>query len=77
MPTTEKEHLFHNALPGLPGSNEAFTPQQVLAAIKTIKALALTNLRSNCSFFLMQSCKLAKQWGCRWLFTRMIRLMQY
>jgi mannonate dehydratase len=35
MSGEEKDILYNNALLGLPGSEERFTPEQILAALKT------------------------------------------
>ncbi|HKZ64897.1 MAG TPA: mannonate dehydratase, partial [Chitinophagaceae bacterium] len=47
MSEKEKQLLFHNCLLGLPGSDEAFTPEQVLAALKTYEGIDSTVLKKN------------------------------
>jgi mannonate dehydratase len=43
MTDAEKEKVFRNCLLGLPGSDDAFTPEQVLTELKNMKALMPPN----------------------------------
>ncbi len=44
MTGEEKERILNNAMLGLPGSEEAFTPEQVLAALQTYAGIDATKL---------------------------------
>jgi mannonate dehydratase len=48
MTAAEKEKVFRNGMLGLPGSDDAFTPEQVLAAIKGTLILFFTAGNSCC-----------------------------
>lgn len=59
----EKQTLFANALLGLPGSKDAFTPQQVLNALQTYKHIDADRLRQHLFFFLQQVIPVAEELG--------------
>jgi mannonate dehydratase len=59
----EKQSLFTNALLGLPGSKEAFTPRQVLKALQTYKHIDADRLRQHLFFFLQQVIPVAQKLG--------------
>lgn len=62
--TTEgKERLFRNMLLGLPGSDEAFTPAQVLAALKSYEGIDAGRLRENLFLFLQEVIPVAEACG--------------
>ena len=63
MSEEEKERVFHNCLLGLPGSDEAFTAAQVLAAIKTYENIDAEKLRENLIFFLKEVIPVAEECG--------------
>src|SRR3989440_9466544 len=54
MNTAEKEILYRNVLLGLPGSDEPFTEQQVLAALDTYKQIDSSKLKKHLFYFLQQ-----------------------
>ncbi|WP_246858983.1 mannonate dehydratase [Chitinophaga sp. XS-30] len=62
--TTEgRERLFRNVLLGLPGSDEAFTPAQVLAALKSYEGIDAGRLRDNLFLFLQEVVPVAEACG--------------
>lgn len=62
--TTEgRERLFRNVLLGLPGSDEAFTPAQVLAALKSYEGIDAGRLRENLFLFLQEVVPVAEACG--------------
>ena len=65
MPQEERQQVFSNAMLGLPGSNDAFTPQQVLAAIKTYEAIDASQLKKHLFYFLQQIIPVAEVCGLK------------
>ncbi|MBC7687134.1 MAG: mannonate dehydratase [Aquabacterium sp.] len=65
MPQEERQQIFSNAMLGLPGSNDAFTPQQVLAAIKTYEAIDASQLKKHLFYFLQQIIPVAEACGLK------------
>ena len=63
MAQEEKEKLFRNAMLGLPGSDEAFTPEQVLAALETYKGIDANLLKQHLFYFLQQVVPVAEELG--------------
>lgn len=63
MREQEKRTLFTNCLLGLPGSDEAFTPQQVLSALETYKHIDAEKLRQHLFYFLQQVIPVAGEHG--------------
>lgn len=63
MREQEKRTLFTNCLLGLPGSDEAFTPQQVLSALETYKHIDAEKLRQHLFYFLQQVIPVAEEYG--------------
>jgi len=63
MAQEEKERLFRNALLGLPGSDEAFTPGNVLAALETYKGIDANLLQQHLFYFLQQIIPVAEAAG--------------
>ncbi len=63
MQEAEKEKLFRNAMLGLPGSDEAFTPEQVLAALQTYKGIDTAALKKNLYHFLQEIVPVAEACG--------------
>ena len=47
MTNEEKETLFHNALLGLPGSEERFTEEQILSALNTYQGIDAKKLKEH------------------------------
>lgn len=59
----QKEILFQNALLGLPGSEERFTTEQILAALKTYESIDAKKLKDNLFYFLQQVVPVAEEVG--------------
>lgn len=59
----EKEILFTNALLGLPGSEERFTPEQILAALKNYDNIDAKQLKQHLFYFLKQVVPVAEANG--------------
>jgi len=65
MTDVEKETLFRNALLGLPGSEERFTEQQILEALKTYHGIDAKKLKSHLAYFLQQVVPVAEEVGLK------------
>ena len=65
MSDKQKEKLFKNLLLGLPGSDEAFTAEQVLAALKMYDAIDATQLKQHLFYFLQQVVPVAEACGLK------------
>lgn len=65
MKDPEKETLYRNALLGLPGSEEHFTEEQILAAIKTYENIDTKKLKENLFYFLKEVIPLAEELGLK------------
>ncbi len=63
MSQEEKDILYNNALLGLPGSEEKFTPQQILAALKTYEHIDAATLKQHLFYFLQQVVPVAEECG--------------
>lgn len=63
MEQAEKDTLFKNALLGLPGSKEAFTPEQILTALKNYEGIDTTKLKEHLFYFLRQVVPVAEECG--------------
>ena len=63
MNAEEKERLFKNAMLGLPGTDDQFTPEQVLAELKTFDGINKQQLQENLFYFLQQIVPVAEQCG--------------
>jgi mannonate dehydratase len=63
MTIEEKERIFRNAMLGLPGSDEAFTPEKVLAALETYKGIDAALLKQHLYYFLQQIIPVAEACG--------------
>lgn len=59
----EKEILYANALLGLPGSEERFTPEQILAALKNYEFIDAKQLKQHLFYFLKQVVPVAEANG--------------
>src|SRR5882757_9893253 len=60
MTETEKETLYRNTLLGLPGSEERFTEEQILAALKTYEEIDAVKLKQHLFYFLQQVVPVAE-----------------
>lgn len=63
MTDEEEERLYHNALLGLPGSDEPFTPEQILAALENYKGIDAQKLKSHLFNFLREIIPVAEEVG--------------
>lgn len=60
MTDEEEEILYHNALLGLPGSEERFTPEQILAALGTYENIDAGKLKQHLFYFLKKIVPVAE-----------------
>lgn len=65
MTDGEKETLYRNALLGLPGSEERFTEEQILAALRQYAHIDASRLKSNLFYFLQQVVPVAEEVGLK------------
>jgi len=65
MTRAEQEQLFRNLLLGLPGSDDAFTAEQVLNALKTYVAIDADTLREHLVYFLREVVPVAEACGLK------------
>lgn len=65
MTEEEKKRVFNNAMLGLPGSDDAFTPEQVLAALKTYEGIDEKKLKEHLFYFLQQVIPVAEECGLK------------
>ncbi|HEY8511816.1 MAG TPA: mannonate dehydratase [Cyclobacteriaceae bacterium] len=65
MTDQEKETLYRNALLGLPGSEERFTEEQILTALKTYAHIDAARLKENLFYFLQQVVPVAEEAGLK------------
>lgn len=62
---SEKERLFKNILLGLPGSDDAFTPELILSLLDDYKDIDEDKLRDNLIYFLSEVSPLAEKLGVK------------
>jgi mannonate dehydratase len=65
MTEQEKETLYTNALLGLPGSEERFTEEQILSALKTYEGIDAQKLKQHLFYFLQQVVPVAEEFGLK------------
>lgn len=65
MTSQEKETLYRNALLGLPGSEERFTEEQILIALKEYKDIDAARLKQHLFHFLRQVVPVAEELGLK------------
>jgi mannonate dehydratase len=65
MDDREKETLYRNALLGLPGSEERFTEEQILAALRTYEGIDAKKLKQHLFYFLQQVVPVAAELGLK------------
>ncbi len=63
MSETERVSLFQTTLQGLPGSEERFTPEQILAALATYKGIDARKLKEHLFHFLREVTPVAEAGG--------------
>ncbi|MES1218625.1 MAG: mannonate dehydratase [Bacteroidota bacterium] len=65
MSEDEKNFLFRNMMLGLPGSDESFTPEQVLTSLKTYDGIDAAKLKQHLFYFLQQVVPVAEECGLK------------
>ena len=65
MTEIEKDTVFKNALLGLPGSDERFTTEQILAALKQYEHIDAAKLKEHLFYFLRQVVPVAEEVGLK------------
>ncbi|MBE7168951.1 MAG: mannonate dehydratase [Williamsia sp.] len=65
MTDAEKETLYRNALLGLPGSEERFTEEQILTALKTYEGIDAARLKQHLFEFLREVVPVAEEVGLK------------
>ena len=65
MSIEEKEILYRNTLLGLPGSEERFTEEQILAALKTYEHIDARKLKEHLFYFLREVVPVAEKTGLK------------
>jgi mannonate dehydratase len=65
MTEKEKETLYNNTLLGLPGSEERFTEEQILAALKTYEHIDSAKLKAHLFHFLREIIPVAEEVGLK------------
>jgi mannonate dehydratase len=65
MTEADKQFLKKNCLLGLPGSDESFTSEQILAALDTYKHIDTATLKQNLFLFLQEVVPVAKALGLK------------
>lgn len=65
MTEKEKEVVYTNALLGLPGSEERFTVEQILAALKSYEGIDAKKLKEHLFYFLQQVVPVAEEAGLK------------
>lgn len=65
MSGEEKDRIFSNTLMGLPGSVVSFTPEQILAALKTYEGIDAQKLKKHLFNFLEQVVPIAEACGLK------------
>ena len=65
MTAEEKEILYRNTLLGLPGSEERFTEEQILAALKTYEGIDAEKLKEHLFYFLKEIIPLTEELGLK------------
>ncbi|MBC7422382.1 MAG: mannonate dehydratase, partial [Ferruginibacter sp.] len=65
MGTEEKKQLFSNMMLGLPGSDEAFTPEKVLAGLKGYEGIDTAKLKQHLFYFLKEIIPVAERCGLK------------
>lgn len=65
MPPERKTKLFSNMMLGLPGSDDAFTPEQVLTELKKYEGIDKQKLKQHLFYFLEQVVPVAEECGLK------------
>ncbi|NDP27058.1 MAG: mannonate dehydratase [Flavobacterium sp.] len=65
MTNEEKESLYLTTMLGLPGSEERFTEEQILAALKEYESIDANQLKKHLFYFLQQIIPVAEEFGVK------------
>ncbi|MBI5916225.1 MAG: mannonate dehydratase [Bacteroidetes bacterium] len=65
MTEAERDILFKNIMLGLPGSNDSFTVEQVLSALKTYENIGAATLKQHLFHFLREVVPVAEECGLK------------
>ena len=65
MAEGEKEKLYHNTMLGLPRSDDPFTPEQILTALKAYSNIDAAQLKKHLFYFLEQVVPVAEECGLK------------
>lgn len=65
MPEAKRTHLFGNMMLGLPGSDDSFTPELVLAELKKYEGIDKAKLKEHLFYFLQQVVPVAEEAGVK------------
>lgn len=65
MTKEQRTKLFSNMMLGLPGSDDAFTPEQVLTELKKYEGINVTKLKEHLFYFLEQVVPVAEEHGLK------------
>lgn len=65
MTEAEKETLYRNTLLGLPGSEERFTEEEILTALRTYQGIDAVKLKQHLFYFLQQVVPVAEVEGLK------------
>ena len=65
MTEAEKKNLFRNCLLGLPGSDDAFTPEQILSALKLYEQVDAKKLKQHLFYFMNKVAPVAEECGLK------------
>lgn len=63
MPEERRKNLFSNMMLGLPGSDDAFTPEKVLGELKKYEGIDTAKLKQHLFYFLQQVVSVAEECG--------------
>jgi len=65
MTAEQRTKLFSNMMLGLPGSDDAFTPEQVLTELKKYEGIDAAKLKEHLFYFLKQVVPVAEEYGLK------------
>jgi len=65
MSEEERKRIFRNTMMGLPGSNDAFTPAQLLEALDTYGGINAQKLKQHLFYFLQQVVPVAEKYDLK------------
>ncbi len=65
MSKEQREKLFKNMMMGLPGSDDAFTPEQVLTELRKYHGIDAAQLKQHLFYFLKEVVPVAEEYGLK------------